>query len=67
MKGAKTQAEAFDIIQKTPPNFAVVDLRLEGGNGLQVVKMLSSTRKEARIIMLTGYGNLPTAVEAVKV
>ena len=67
VKGAKTQAEAFDIIQKTPPNFAVVDLRLEGGNGLQVVKMLSSTRKEARIIMLTGYGNLPTAVEAVKV
>ena len=66
VKGAKTEAEAIDIIQKTPPNFAVVDLRLEGGNGLKIVKFLSSSRKEARIIMLTGYGNLPTAVEAVK-
>ena len=44
----------------------MIDLRLEDGNGLDVVKELSKRRKESRIVMLTGYGNLPTAVAAVK-
>ena len=55
----------FIVINK-PPNFAVIDLRLEDGNGLDVVKELSRAKKDSRIVMLTGYGNLPTAVAAVK-
>ena len=53
-------------MKNTPPGFALVDLRLEDGNGLDVVKELSTKKQDARIVMLTGYGNLPTAVAAVK-
>ncbi len=63
---AKTVAESLSIVKNRPPKFAVVDLRLEDGNGLDVVKELSSKKNDARIVMLTGYGNLPTAVAAVK-
>ncbi len=63
---AKTVENALNIIKKTPPGFAVIDLRLEDGSGLDVVKELSKIKKESRIVMLTGYGNLPTAVAAVK-
>ncbi len=66
VKEAKTIIEGLDFVRKTPPNFAVIDLRLEDGNGLDVVKELSKNRAECRIVMLTGYGNLPTAVAAVK-
>ena len=63
---AKTVENALNIVKKTPPGFAVIDLRLEDGSGLDVVKELSKIKKESRIVMLTGYGNLPTAVAAVK-
>ena len=63
---AKSVENALNIVRKTPTGFAVVDLRLEDGNGLDVVKELSKVKKDSRIVMLTGYGNLPTAVEAVK-
>ena len=63
---AKSVKEGINIAKNTPPNFAVVDLRLEDGNGLDVIKELTKSRKDARIVMLTGYGNLPTAVAAVK-
>ena len=66
VKEAKTVAEGLEFVQKTPPNFAVVDLRLEDGNGLDVIKELSKNKSDSRIVMLTGYGNLPTAVAAVK-
>ena len=66
IKEAKTVAEGLRIVQNSPPSFALVDLRLEDGNGLDVVKELSKIKKESRIVMLTGYGNLPTAVAAVK-
>jgi two-component system response regulator RegA len=49
-----------------PPAFAVVDLRLGDGSGLEVVSVLRSARPEARIVVLTGYGNIATAVAAVK-
>tara|TARA_B100000965_G_C19515772_1_gene724150 strand:+ start:114 stop:689 length:576 start_codon:yes stop_codon:yes gene_type:complete len=63
---AKSVENAINIVKKTPTSFAVIDLRLEDGNGLDVVKELSKAKKDSRIVMLTGYGNLPTAVEAVK-
>jgi len=49
-----------------PPAFAVVDLRLGGGSGLDVVSALRTVRPGARIVVLTGYGNIATAVAAVK-
>ena len=66
VKEAKTVAEGLSIVNTTPPGFACVDLRLEDGNGLDVIKELVSKKKDSRIVMLTGYGNLPTAVAAVK-
>lgn len=50
-----------------PPAYAVVDLRLEDGNGLDVVEVLRERRPEARVIVLTGYGAIATAVAAVKI
>ena len=66
VKEAKTVSDSLEIVRNSPPNFAVIDLRLEDGNGLDVVKELFANRKDSRIVMLTGYGNLPTAVAAVK-
>ena len=48
------------------PAFAVVDLRLGDGNGLEIVKVLQKNNSKSKIIMLTGYGNIPTAVAAIK-
>ena len=66
VKEAKTVTEGLNIVKTSPPGFACVDLRLEDGNGLDVVKELAKNKKDSRIVMLTGYGNLPTAVAAVK-
>ena len=65
-----TQAESvkkgIDSLKMTKPAFAVVDLRLNDGNGLEVVKEIQYLNTNSRIIMLTGYGNIPTAVSAIK-
>jgi two-component system response regulator RegA len=65
-----TQAEGVETgireAKKAPPAFAVIDLRLGDGNGLQVVKEIRKVKDDSRVIMLTGYGNIPTAVAAVK-
>ena len=66
VKDAKTVIDAIKLVRSLPPNFALVDLRLEDGSGLDVVHEINKTRKDSRIVMLTGYGNLPTAVAAVK-
>lgn len=50
-----------------PPAYAVVDLRLEDGNGLDVVEALRDRRPDCRIVVLTGYGAIATAVAAVKI
>ncbi|SMO72047.1 ActR/PrrA/RegA family redox response regulator transcription factor [Paracoccus laeviglucosivorans] len=63
---AASVAEAQSIVAAAPPAFAVVDLRLEDGNGLDVVDALREARQDARIIVLTGYGAIATAVAAVK-
>ena len=70
-KGFKViQAESvktgINHAKSTPPAFAVVDLRLGDGSGLTVVKEIRKFKKNSRIVMLTGYGNIPTAVAAVK-
>jgi two-component system, response regulator RegA len=48
------------------PAYAVVDLRLEDGNGLEVIETLRARRPDCRIVVLTGYGAIATAVAAVK-
>ncbi|QCK88552.1 ActR/PrrA/RegA family redox response regulator transcription factor [Phreatobacter aquaticus] len=63
---AESVAAASEAVKAHPPAFAVVDLRLEDGDGLQVVRSLRSIRPEARAIVLTGYGNIASAVIAVK-
>jgi len=63
---AKGVEEANILVKKSPPTFAVIDLRLLDGNGLDVVDEIHKIKRESRIVMLTGYGNLPTAVAAVK-
>jgi two-component system response regulator RegA len=59
-------SEALAAVRTHPPAFAVLDMRLEDGSGLRVVEALRDARPESRIVMLTGYGNIATAVAAVK-
>ncbi len=65
-----TQAEnvekGISRVNKAPPAFAIVDLRLGDGSGLEVVKEIQKFKKDSRVVMLTGYGNIPTAVAAIK-
>jgi two-component system response regulator RegA len=63
---ADSVAHGIDAAGVQPPAFAVVDLRLGDGSGLDVVGAIRRHRPNARIIMLTGYGNIATAVAAVK-
>ncbi len=63
---ADSVATGIAAATERSPAFAVVDLRLADGSGLEVVKALRRARPGARIIMLTGYGNIATAVAAVK-
>ena len=65
-----TQAESvkdgIKSVIKLNPAFAVIDLRLGDGNGIEVVKEIQKSKKDSRVIMLTGYGNISTAVSAIK-
>lgn len=51
---------------RRPPAYAVIDLRLSDGNGLDVVEAVRDKRPDARVVVLTGYGAIATAVAAVK-
>lgn len=56
-----------EIVTERPPAYAVVDLRLQDGNGLDLVELLRLQRPDLRIVVLTGYGAIASAVAAVKV
>jgi len=64
---AESVADGLLQVEKAPPAFAVVDMRLGDGNGLDVISALKLKRPDARGIILTGYGNIATAVNAVKI
>jgi two-component system response regulator RegA len=64
---AESVGEGLAAVKSNPPAFAVIDLRLEDGNGLDVVEALREARPDARAIVLTGYGAIATAVAAVKI
>ena len=63
---AESVKNGVALVKQKKPAFAVVDLRLGDGNGLEVVKEIQNTNSKRRVVMLTGYGNIPTAVAAIK-
>jgi two-component system, response regulator RegA len=62
----ETVADGLTAIETAAPAFAIIDMRLGDGNGLDVIEKLKDARPDARGIILTGYGNIATAVTAVK-
>jgi two-component system response regulator RegA len=64
---ALTVLEGKKLVNNACPNYAVIDLRLEDGSGLEIVELLRQKRPDARIVVLTGYGAIATAVAAVKI
>ncbi|WP_407048800.1 ActR/PrrA/RegA family redox response regulator transcription factor [Methyloraptor flagellatus] len=63
---AESISDGLTRVQARPPAYAVVDMRLGDGNGLDVIGMLREKRPDAKAVILTGYGNIATAVTAVK-
>jgi len=63
---AESVKKGIETVKQKKPAFAIVDLRLGDGNGLEVVKEIQALNSKSRVIMLTGYGNIPTAVAAIK-
>ncbi|MCL6556361.1 MAG: response regulator transcription factor [Burkholderiales bacterium] len=63
---AASGEEALLAARRRPPAFAVVDLKMEGMSGLALVRELTRLRRDMRIVVLTGYGSIATAVEAIK-
>ena len=66
VRTAETLEAGKEAIREAAPAFAVVDMRLDDGNGLEVIRLLRETRPDCRALVLTGYGNIATAVTAVK-
>ena len=66
VRTAESVEEGVMQVKKGAPGYAVVDLRLADGNGLDVIEALHLARPDARVVVLTGYGNIATAVTAVK-
>ncbi len=67
VRAVGSMRDALAVMQESKPNFAVVDLRLEDGSGLDLVRRLRERHPQMRIVILTGYGNIATAVAAIKV
>ena len=63
---AESITEGLAKVQANTPAFAVVDMRLNDGNGLDVIELIREKKPESRVVVLTGYGNIATAVNAVK-
>jgi two-component system response regulator RegA len=66
VEAAASVEDGLSSLKRRPPAFAVVDMRLDDGNGIDVIAALKDVRPEARAVVLTGYGNIATAVTAVK-
>ncbi|MBJ3761521.1 ActR/PrrA/RegA family redox response regulator transcription factor [Maribius pontilimi] len=67
VRTAETVAEGQAMARAQPPAYAVIDLRLGDGNGLDVVEAIREKREDSRVVVLTGYGAIATAVAAVKI
>ena len=66
VRQAESVAEALKQVIQSAPAYALIDMRLGDGNGLDVVEAIRTKRPDARTVVLTGYGNIATAVTAVK-
>jgi two-component system response regulator RegA len=66
VSAAESVRGGIELAASLKPAYAVVDLRLGDGNGLEVVPAIRAARADARIVVLTGYGNIASAVAAVK-
>jgi len=66
VRTAESVSEGLQAVETSAPAFAVCDMRLGDGNGLDVIVALKQRRPDARAVILTGYGNIATAVTAVK-
>lgn len=63
---AHSVEQALPLAQANPPEFAIIDLKMSGMSGLVLVKALHELDAATRIVVLTGYASIATAVEAVK-
>ena len=63
---ANSAETAFELAQAEPPEFAVVDLKMSGNSGLVLVRQLASLQAATKIVILTGYASIATAIEAIK-
>ena len=63
---AGTVSDGIDLVRKAAPAYAILDMKLDDGTGLNLVPELRKKRADCRIIVLTGFGNIATAVAAVK-
>ena len=66
VEAAASVEDGLSSLKRRPPAFAVVDMRLDDGNGIDVIAALKDVRPDSRAVVLTGYGNIATAVTAVK-
>jgi two-component system response regulator RegA len=66
VRAAATGDEACAAAEDDPPELAVIDLRMPGRSGLEVVRHLRALDAQTRVVVLTGYGSIATAVEAIK-
>ncbi|MEO0385888.1 MAG: response regulator, partial [Pseudomonadota bacterium] len=67
VRATSSVADGLEAISHEAPDFAVIDLRLLDGSGLDVVKALEERHPSARAVILTGYGDIPTAVAAARI
>ncbi|MEW5904142.1 MAG: response regulator transcription factor [Pseudomonadota bacterium] len=63
---AASVEEALPLAEASPPEYAVIDLKMHGASGLVLVQRLHELDPNTRIVMLTGYASIATAVEAIK-
>ncbi|MGH1461666.1 MAG: response regulator transcription factor [Neptuniibacter sp.] len=63
---ARSAEEAINLVQKWVPDLATVDLKMDGNSGLTLIPVLRTTNPDMKILMLTGYASIATAVEAIK-
>ena len=66
VNSADSFASAVEIIEKTNYNYAIVDMRLTDGSGLELIKKIQIKSPDTKSLLLTGYGNIATAVAAIK-
>lgn len=66
VRTAESVADGVAAFRSQTPAYAVVDMRLGDGNGLDVIQAIQRERADVRVVVLTGYGNIATAVTAVK-